>query len=111
MWHGHCAGRPTKEHDGCAGRSDGRERAAALGMAIELGHDHATEVDGLLERCGLVTCTAERNGIELHSPQRATHTIARLTALLTSGLADRCIQDEDGEVRADGLLDSNHLFE
>ena len=54
---------------------------------------------------------AQWNGIELHLLQRATHTIARLTALLTSGLADRCIQDEDGEVRADGLLDSNHLFE
>jgi hypothetical protein len=80
-------------------------------MAIELGHDHATEVDRLLERCGLVTCTASGTESNCTLPQRATHTVARLTALLTGGLADRCIQDEDGEVRADGLLDSNHLFE
>ena len=52
------------ELDRHAGDGLDRQRRAAAGVAVELGHDHAVELQGLVERLGAVDGVLAGHGID-----------------------------------------------
>ncbi len=99
----------TSEHDGLARHALDRERSAATCITVELGEDHAVEVDPLGEGLRRVDRVLAGHGIDDHEdlvgPDGGLDRLGLVHHLLVDMQPSRRVDDDDVTHGGDGLFD------